>query len=59
MTRFDMASLNPMNMSKVIAFCIEAFLESYGIKALSDDEIRDYFMSEISRATEEWLRGEV
>lgn len=57
MTRFDEASLNPMNMSIMVAFCIAGYLEQSGIKEFSDDELKE-FMSEISTDIEEWLRGE-
>lgn len=57
MTRFDEASLNPMNMSIMVAFCIAAYLEQSGIKTYSDDELKK-FMSEVSTDIEEWLRGE-
>jgi len=58
MTRFDMASLNPMNMSIMVAFCIAGYLEQSGIKTFSDDELKE-FMSENATDIEEWLRGEV
>ncbi len=57
MTRFDEASLNPMNMSIMVAFCIAGYIEQSGIKTFSDDELKE-FMSEISTNIEEWLRGE-
>lgn len=58
MTRFDEASLNPMNMSIMVAFCIAGYLEQSGIKVFSDDELKE-FMAEVSADIEEWLRGEV
>ena len=58
MTRFDEASLNPMNMSIMVAFCIAGYLEQSGIKVFSDDELKE-FMSEVSTDIEEWLRDEV
>lgn len=57
MTRFDEASLNPWNMSIMVAFCIAGYLEQSGIKTFSDDELKE-FMSEIGTDIEEWLRGE-
>ena len=57
MTRFDEASLNPMNMSVMVAFCIAGYLEQSGIHEFSDDELKK-FMSEISTDIEEWLKGE-
>ena len=58
MTRFDEASLNPMNMSIMVAFCIAGYLEQSGIKTFSDDDELKEFMSEIGTDIEEWLRGE-
>lgn len=57
MTRFEEASLNSMNMSITVAFCIAAYLEQSGIRTFSDDELKE-FMSEISTDIEEWLRDE-
>ena len=55
MTRFEGASLNPMNMSIMVAFCIAAYLEQSGINTFSDDELKE-FMSEVSPYIEEWLK---
>lgn len=57
MTRFDEASLNPMNMSIMVAFCIAGYLEQSGIYEFSDDELKK-FMSEISTDIEKWLKAE-
>ena len=57
MTRFEEASLNSMNMSIMVAFCIARYLEQSGIMSFTDGELKE-FMSEISTDIEEWLRGE-
>ena len=57
MTRFDEASLNPTNMSIMVAFCIAGYLEQSGIFQFTDDELKD-FMYEISDDIEKWLMSE-
>lgn len=56
MTRFEEASLNSMNMSIMVAFCIAGYLEKAGIHTFTDDELKQ-FMSEISEDIEVWLNG--
>lgn len=55
MTRFEEASLNEMNMSIMVAFCIAAYLEQLGIHTFSDEELKR-FMSETGTNIEEWLK---
>jgi len=57
MTRFEEASLNEMNMSIMVAFCIAAYLEQLGIHTFSDEELKR-FMSETGADIEEWLKEE-
>lgn len=57
MTRFEEASMNSLNMSVMVAFCIAGYLEQIDVIHFSTDELTQ-FLHETSTDIEKWLKEE-